>query len=60
MTYPRPVFDGRTPSAKAAVAARAWSAMTRKATSAGSCAAPYLRPDSPSTARKIGAKRSVS
>src|SRR5437762_5093171 len=45
-TYPRPSFDGKTPSARRNATARAWSASTRNdagSTAFGTISAPPLR-----------------
>ena len=44
-TYPRPSLDGRIPSAIITATARAWSAMTRNATSSEPMPPPYGLPE---------------
>ena len=58
-TYPRPSFEGMTPSAMSAVVARACSDTIRMDTSIRS-SCPYLRPDRRTAASTRGHVRSVS
>ena len=58
-TYPRPSFDGNTPSPSRKTTARAWSASTRYETPSSDSAS-YGRPTTPATRSSNGRNRSVS